>query len=157
MPATRLPGVKDDLLQPTVQALPTTGGKPWRVMSQGYVAFFGGVIASTVIAFLNAGRLGAAPRQRWFVAGVGLAGLAVTIPLVVVLYDPDTSSTTKLVSRVVAVLACLAQAWLLRPLDRAFQIRDGEYGSLWKAGFAAVIGCGLAEVLLLAAAIWAFV
>ncbi len=153
MPATRLPGVKDDLLQPTVQALPTTGGKPWRVMSQGYVAFFGGVIAGTVIAFLNAGRLGAAPRQRWLVAGVGVAGLAIVIPLAVVLYDADTSGTTRLVSRVVAVLACLVQAWLLRTLDRAFQIRDGEYGSLWKAGIAAVIGCGLAEAFLLAAVI----
>jgi hypothetical protein len=35
-------------------------------------------------------------------------------------------------------------------MDRAFQLRAGEYGSLWGPGIAAVIGGGLIEAILLA-------
>lgn len=139
----------DDLLQPSVRQPRTTGGQPWRLQSLGYLAFFGGVIAGTTMTFLNAGRLGASPRQRWFVIALGILGLAVTIPLVIAVYDPDDGRVYRLVARVVAVLAYLGQAWLLRPLDRAFQLRDGDYASLWVPGIAAVIGCGIAEAVLL--------
>jgi hypothetical protein len=138
----------DDLLQPTVRTPRTTGGQPWRLQSLGYVAFLGGVIAGTTMTFLNAGRLGATLRQRWLVIAAGVLGLAVTIPLVIALYDPDRGSVYRLAARVVAVLAFLVQAWLVRPHDRAFQLRDGDYASLWGPGLAAVVACGLVEGIL---------
>jgi hypothetical protein len=36
-------------------------------------------------------------------------------------------------------------------MDRAFQLRGSDYGRLWGPGLAAVFGCGLLEVVLLAA------
>ncbi len=59
----------DELLRPTIGAGVDMSVRPWRPMSQTYVAFFGGVIASTVIAFLNARRLGVdADKRRLIVA-----------------------------------------------------------------------------------------
>ena len=53
--------------------------RPWRLMSQTYVAFFGGVIASTVIAFLNARRLGVEAARRRLILLVGAGGLVAVI------------------------------------------------------------------------------
>ncbi len=139
----------DDLLQPSVRTPRATGGQPWRLQSLGYVAFLGGITAGTTMAFLNGGRLAADPRRRWLVIAVGVIGFAITIPLVLSLYEPGRGSAYRLAARVVAVLAYLVQAWLLRPFDRSFQLRDGEYASLWGPGAAAVIGCGLVEAVVL--------
>ena len=48
-----------------------------------------------------------------------------------------------------AILTCLAQLRLQRPMDRAFQLRGTDYGSLWGPGIAATIGGAIAEALIL--------
>jgi len=126
-------------------------------MSIGFLTFFGGVVAGTVISVLNAGRLGASPRRRWLIAGVGVVGLAVTVPLVIVLYDDgEGRGAYRLAARVVAMLVYLVQARVLGPLDRAFQLRDGEYASLWLPGLAAVVGLGVTEAVVLAVLVGVF-
>ena len=140
----------DELLRPTIGAGVDLSTRPWRLMSQTYVAFFGGVIATTVIALLNARRLGVTPDKRRLILAAGTAGLGLAAVMVRLLATDD-SSGLRVAIRVVAVACCLLQLRLQRPMDRAFQLRGGDYGPLWGPGLAAVFGGGLLEVVLLAA------
>ncbi|ONI73575.1 hypothetical protein BWI15_08970 [Kribbella sp. ALI-6-A] len=140
----------DELLRPTIVANVDLSVRPWRLMSQAYVAFFGGVIAVTVIAWLNARRLGVGAAQQRLILGVGGIALVVSAAVVVLLTDDDADSGLRVATRIVAVLCCLVQLRLQRPMDRAFQLRGADYKSLWGPGIAAVIGLGLLELVLLA-------
>lgn len=141
----------DELLRPTIGADVDLSVRPWRLMSQAYVAFFGGVIAATVIAWLNARRLGVPVSGRRLILLSGLGGLVLAAVALVLLTDEVTASSgTRMAIRVVAVVTCLVQLRIQQPMDRAFQLRGSEYKSLWGPGLAAVIGCGLLEVALLA-------
>lgn len=147
----------DELLRPTIGAGVDMSVRPWRLMSQTYVAFFGGVIASTVIAFLNARRLGVDAAKQRLILLTGLAGLiAVVVVFVLVDGDEDVTSGLRISSRVIAVLCCLVQFRLQRPMDRAFQLRGTDYGKLWGPGIAVTIGGAIAEalILLVAARTW---
>ncbi|NIK59885.1 hypothetical protein [Kribbella shirazensis] len=140
----------DELLRPTVGAGVNMSVRPWRLMSQTYVAFFGGVLAATTVAYLNAGRLGVDAAKRRLILLAGLAGLLVVIGVFVLLYDGSgDTSALRVAIRVVAVLCCLVQLRLQRPMDRAFQLRGADYGSLWGVGIAVTIGGAIAEVLIL--------
>ena len=138
----------DELLRPTIGAGVDMSVRPWRLMSQTYVAFFGGVLATTVIAFLNARRLGVAPDKRRLILLAGVSGLMLAGGVIGLLDNSDAGSL-RIAIRVVAVLTCMAQLRIQRPMDRAFQLRGQDYRSLWGPGIAAVIGCGLLEALLL--------
>lgn len=137
----------DPLLQPTIST--PAGRPPWRLMSIGFVAFFGGVIASTVISLVNAGRLGV-PRARPAIAMWGLLGLVVTGVASVFLLRPDADGGS-VVFRLPAVLVYLAQARLMRPADFGNRLRGADYSSLWLPGLGAVAGFGSLEAALLAA------
>jgi hypothetical protein len=140
----------DELLRPTVGAGLDMSARPWRLMSQTYVAFFGGVLASTAVAFLNAGRLGVDAAKRRLILLTGLVGLLAVIGVFVLLYDDaGLTSGVRVSIRVVAVLCCLVQLRLQRPMDRAFQLRGADYGSLWGWGIAVTIGSAIAEALIL--------
>jgi hypothetical protein len=146
----------DDLLRPTIGADVDLSARPWRLMSQAYVAFFGGVIATTVIALLNARRLGVPAQGQRLIALSGLGGLVLAAIALVLLTDEVTASSgTRVAIRIIAVLTCLGQLRIQQPMDRAFQLRGAEYKSLWGPGIAAVIGCGLLEVGLLALVVMA--
>jgi hypothetical protein len=71
--------------------------------------------------------------------------------VVIGLLATGDSSGLRVAIRVVAVACCLLQLRLQRPMDRAFQLRGSDYGRLWGPGLAAVFGCGLLELVLLAA------
>jgi hypothetical protein len=146
----------DELLRPTIGADIDQSVRPWRLMSQAYVAFFGGVLAVTLIAFLNARRLGVQASKRRLILALGAVGLVIAGAVVVLLTDElAVSSGLRVAIRVVAVVTCLAQLRIQQPMDRAFQLRSSEYASLWGPGIGAVLGCGLIEVLLLAGvAVW---
>jgi hypothetical protein len=146
----------DELLRPTIGADIDQSVRPWRLMSQAYVAFFGGVLAVTLIAFLNARRLGVEASKRWLILVLGVLGLVIAVVVVVALTDElELSSGLRVAIRVVAVATCLAQLRIQQPMDRAFQLRSSEYASLWWPGVGAVFGCGLIEVVLLAGvAVW---
>jgi hypothetical protein len=119
-------------------------------MSQAYVAFFGGVIGSTIIASLNARRLGVDAAKRRLIVLIGAGGLVAVIAVFTLLNgDDDLASGFGVGIRVVAILTCLAQLRVQRPMDRAFQLRGTDYGSLWWPGIAATIGGAVAEALIL--------
>ena len=63
--------MSDELLRPTIAAGVDPKVQPWRLNSQAYVAFFGGVIAATTIAWLNSGRLGVERGKRWLIVATG--------------------------------------------------------------------------------------
>ncbi|MFI7065112.1 hypothetical protein ACIBL3_29250 [Kribbella sp. NPDC050124] len=140
----------DELLRPTIGAGVDMSVRPWRLMSQTYVAFFGGVIASTTIAFLNARRLGVDAAKQRLILLTGAAGLAAVIAVFALLNTDDgVTSGLRIAIRVVAVACCLVQLRIQRPMDRAFQLRGADYGSLWGPGLAVTIGGAVAEALIL--------
>jgi hypothetical protein len=141
----------DELLRPTIGADVDISARPWRLMSQAYIAFFGGVVATTVIAVLNARRLGVPVKGQRLIALSGLGGLVLAAVALRLLTDEvSATSGTQVAIRVIAVLTCLGQLRIQQPMDRAFQLRGAEYKSLWGPGIAAVIGGGLLEAVLLA-------
>ncbi|WP_328999469.1 hypothetical protein OHA18_34140 [Kribbella sp. NBC_00709] len=135
----------DELLRPTIGAGVDMSVRPWRLMSQAYVAFFGGVIASTTVAFLNSGRLGVDAAKRRLILLTGLVGLVAVVALFALLGGDGLQVST----RVVAVLCFLVQLRVQRPMDRAFQLRGTDYGSLWRVGIPVTIGGAVAEFLIL--------
>ena len=140
----------DELLRPTIGAGVDMSVRPWRLMSQAYVAFFGGVIGSTIIASLNARRLGVNAAKRRLIVLIGAGGLVAVIAVFTLLNgDDDLGSGFGVGIRVVAILTCLAQLRVQRPMDRAFQLRGTDYGSLWATGFGVTIAGAVAEALIL--------
>lgn len=136
----------DDLLQPTVGRQPArTGPLPWRVASQFWVAFFGGVPAVTAIAFLNARRLGATVRKQRWILVAGLIAASAYLGLVsFVGTEASARSTLRIAGRVVAVLLFLVVARIQREDDGRYQVfGSGEYASLWGPGILASVLGGL--------------
>jgi hypothetical protein len=146
----------DDLFAPSLQGEArveplTKGERPWELTSQFYVAFFGGALAVTAIAWLNAKRLRAGEEtERWILI---LGGLGVVASVVVsyVLYGSDFRSATRLGYRVVAVLLAGALYKLQQPADRIYSFRspageDEQYDSLWIPGLIAVLVGGAIQL-----------
>jgi predicted permease len=149
----------DELFEPTLAEYRETGERPWRLGSQFYVAFFGGVVAVTAIAWLNAKRLGLDDRRRWLILLVGAVGLAATIG-VPLIRDEGADAAFRLTSRVIAVLAFGGMYLLQRSADRVHSAfaRDEEqaYASLWVPGLIAVIVGGVAQAVIVLSVLAAF-
>ena len=151
-------GGLDELLQPTMteqRAAAPSAARPWRLGSQVYVAFFGGVLAVTAIAILNSRRLGMPDRARWIMGGLGAAGLAAAL-VVVSLVGGETSSSARIPARIVALAVCGGLFLLQRGADRVYhfhQRADDPYDSLWIPGLIACFTAGVAEILLIVA-VW---
>lgn len=151
--------MSDDLLQPSVTSNPAPARrKPWRVRSQVWVAFFGGILAVTAIALLNAKRLGMSGRQRWLMAGAGLVAMAILFALWLRL-PPASDYITflrggrdlRIYARVIAVaLFLLFAAMQKRAESQHLVFAGGEYASLWGAGLAATFGLGFLQLFLVA-------
>lgn len=143
----------DDLLRPTLaqHAPPIAGGRrPWRLGSQVYVAFFGGPVAVTAIALLNARRLRLDRRASGLIAVCGVAGLVGTVVLALAVDDLPSAGR-----RVVALVAWGGMYLVQRTADRSFAFHahdDEDYASLWLPGILAVIAGNGALALALYAA-----
>ena len=138
---------KEDLLTPTLQGhLPRVGVRPWRLGSQVYVAFFGGVLAVTPIAFLNAGMLHAPARVRAGIVAIGVAGFAVVLVAAAVLLGgdsvPDGAGTAL---TLVGVAAWGGMFLLQRSYDRIYATfsREEDEEELYES----LIGPGLIAVI----------
>jgi hypothetical protein len=142
----------DPLLQPTVST--PSDKPPWRLASMGFVAFFGGVIAGTVIALVNADRLGI-PHVRRAMTVWGLLGFVVTGIAAVLVLEPGAGGGS-VVFRLPAVVTYLLQVRLMRQADFGNQLRGARYSSLWLPGIGAVVGFGLLEAVLLAIVLQVF-
>lgn len=148
----------DELLTPSIGDLPVRAAdapKPWRLGSQVYVAFFGGVLAVTAIAILNARRLGLRGRPQAIMAAAGVVGLAGAL-LVASLLADERGSTVRIGARIVALATCGVHYLLQRRADRVYHYhaRDEEpYGGLLVPGLIACFTVGLVEAALLVAVV----
>ena len=143
----------DDLLRPTVTPPPDTK-PPWRIRSQFWVAFLGGPLPATVIAYLNAGRLRLGRTEKTQIVIAGAVALAV---LLVPAYfsselaaaiNTQPRTATRLALRAIGLLLYLVLAKIQRPADRLRVLgMDERYDSLWAPGLAAVIGLGIVQAL----------
>ena len=152
----------DELLQPTVKSPVVSGERPWRIGSQFWVAFFGGILAITVIAVINAARLGVSRNVRYIMIGIAVVALGVLSWLW--FQKPPAEDFMKFWtgardmrtwSRIAAVAVYIIFAAIQRKPDARYRIfSSGEYSSLWGAGFAAVFILGMIQPLALAYAAW---
>lgn len=138
----------DGLLRPTLAdhvPLTSDARRPWRLSSQVYVAFFGGVLAVTVIAMLNARRLRMPGSRQAAIAGFGALGLGAVIVAAAVASLPSGARIlVQLISLGAWGMMFLAQ----RPYDRVHSVfsdrdDDDDYESLVAPGLAAVALLGV--------------
>ena len=140
------------LLQPSLANAPARS-LPWRTGSVFWIAFFGGVVPTTVILWLNAQRLGASVQRQRMLLLIGAAGLAAYLGIAIwaaSTWDPTLavaaarSSRTliRTLSRGLFVVVYLAQAAILREDDRRYAVFGGDHASLWVPGLAATILLG---------------
>jgi hypothetical protein len=139
-----------ELLQPTIRTRRRgSAARPWRLWSQFWVAFLGGVLPMALIAYLNARRLGLERRRRLLVLAVGALGVVAILP---VAYTPagdvlplelqQLQRGAHVVSRAVAVVLFLVFARLQEPRDRLYGVTGAGYDSLWRSPYALVIVLG---------------
>ena len=142
-------GTDEDLFAPSItgDGAGEDAQPPWRVESQGYLAFLGGALAVGTIAYINCARLGIGSRRPWIVA---IVVLALVIEAVFVSVSGWDSGWLPL--RIVAMSAYGGMYLIQRNADRRFHYYgSGEYSSLVGPGFVVgILGLGT-ELLLLAA------
>lgn len=150
------PALQDsDLFEPTLQAAVAgrreRPAEPWRVKSLMWIAFFGGSLALTAIAYLNGKRLKLSPARQHQVLLAGVAGFLLTLGAAYVLGQAEVAqrwqpgpggSGFRLVSRAIALLAYLVILRLQRSAQRIYRFGGGEYASLWRPGLVAVMVLG---------------
>ncbi len=152
------------LLEPTLQGhtrrVTPAEQRPWALTSQFWVAFFGGVLASTVITYLNGKRLGLPRARLQQIVLVGCVGLVATIAVGYMLTDTDVLSFrtevlrgVRLSNRIIALVAYLIFYQLQKTADRAYHFYGGDYDSLWKPGIAVVAVCGLLQLVVVGGAV----
>jgi hypothetical protein len=150
----------DDLFAPALagrrRRVLEQGERPWRLSSQFYVAFFGGALAVTAIAWLNARRLGVERTKLRLIPLVGLAGLAATVAVVEIFGGGEVGSSQRILARVVALATGGVLYGLQVSADRVYHSyaegdEDAIYDSLWRLGLAATFGLGIVQALILAA------
>ncbi len=163
-------GYSDDLLAPSLQGRVYTveppAKRPWRLGPQFFVAFFGGSLAITLIAFLNAGRLGLSAGRRWSMLGVGLVW-GLTGPAVMIhgfmnleaigqLFGSGVAPETllRIVGKAFALLLFGLFYLLQQKPDRAYGYRyaraEEPYASLWVPGLLAIVGFAALQVAIIA-------
>jgi uncharacterized membrane protein YfcA len=141
------------LFQPTLQDSnrPADLPKPWRLNSQFWVAFAGGIVAYTIIAFINSQRLRQDSQQRTKLVVIGVVGLVLTIVIGVFAYtnlnNDMVAQYNRWGARIVAVIVYLITAQMQKSTYRIYEYNtdDNNYDSLWKAGIIAAIGGGLLQ------------
>jgi hypothetical protein len=141
----------DHLLRPTLTDAPAVSKPPFRVSSQGYVAFFGGVLAVTIVALVNARRLNLTLKTQALMAGA--ATLAVAGELIAAsLISGD--HTPRLIRTLAALAAFGVFYWLQRSPERVYEYhakREEPFDSLVPLGIAVCLVPGIPELLVLGA------
>jgi hypothetical protein len=139
----------DDLLRPTLTRPQTVQTPPFRVSSMGYVAFFGGVLAVTIVALVNARRLNLTTRAQALMVGAAAAAIAGEL-IAAGLISGDQSP--RLVRTLAALAAFGVFYWLQRSPERVYAYhakQDEPFDSLVPLGIAVCLVPGIPELLVL--------
>ncbi|MGE5689150.1 MAG: hypothetical protein ACM33B_01205 [Pseudomonadota bacterium] len=138
----------DELLSPSLGGYVAPKERPWHTGSIFYVAFFGGILAGAVLAWINAGRLPVSRRRRLAVPVLGALGLLATI-LAALAFDLSRGDAIRFATRIVGVAGFVAIYWLLKPAERVYVTfgpdDDEAFESLWLPGVLATFGLGAVQ------------
>jgi hypothetical protein len=150
-----------DLLSPTLQGhVPRSADapRPWRLGAQLYVAFFGGVLAVTAIALLNARRLRAPRQVMLMIAGAGALGLAAVVAFIAIFFgnggEESGPSGLQVGVQLISVAAWGLMFLAQRQRDRVYEVyspHDEAYASLLGPGLVAVIVGGVIQFAIVVA------
>jgi hypothetical protein len=143
----------DELLQPTLQdhTPDRAAVKPWHVGHQFWVAFIGGILAITVIAYLNSQRLRLEKSQQRLILGAGILGFILYITVIILTPPSDSSQRImRFEQRILAVLVYVVMRQIQMPAFRAYMSSDFPLASLWKPGILATIILGILQALIAA-------
>ncbi|GIG97656.1 hypothetical protein [Plantactinospora mayteni] len=138
--------MQDELFSPTIQEQPAPGKPPWRPESILYPAVFGGPLAAAALGVLNGGRLGLSSRRLLTIGAAGLVGFCARLAVSAAV---DGNSGVRLAGMVIGALVWLVVLAFQRAPFRVYSYRGGEPASLVGPGFAAVIGFGVLEAILI--------
>jgi len=149
---------RNALLAPTLQdhVAEPVRERPWRLGSQVYVAFFGGCIAVTAIALINATKLRVPNPQRIAIAVAGVVGLAATLVFAALaISGSDVPDGARVATQLIAIAAWGPMYLIQRQRDNIYQVfyaesedQDEAYESLIGPGLAAVIVGGAIQLAL---------
>lgn len=146
----------DDLLQPTLQdqTPDSTKAKPWQLGHQFWIAFLGGVLAVTGIAYLNSKCLGQDAGKQCLIFMTGILGLVAVIALTLFTPASETNQRTSQIMRleqhIVAVIAYALMYRIQTPAFCAYSYHhEGEgFASLWQPGIIAILMLGILQGLI---------
>lgn len=127
--------------------------QPWSPRAQFFVAFFGGVTALGIFAFLNARRLRVSPARIALMVGLSLAAWLTywvgtqTLPALPLgdLFGGASaigpaSRAIRIAGRALALVLYLVLYWIQKPADRIYRsLWEGAYASPWRAGIGVVL------------------
>jgi hypothetical protein len=137
--------MEDELFRATIEDRSRSAKPPWRPDSILYPAFFGGPVAAAVLGLINGRRLALPRLQLAAIAGAAVVAFAARL---VVTASLDGGSGARLAGTGTGILVWLVVMAVQRRPFRAYSF-DGEPSSLVGPGFAAAIGCGLLEAIVI--------
>jgi hypothetical protein len=141
--------VDDELFRPTIETEPATiGPPPWRPESIAYPAFFGGALTGTVLGLINGRRLGLRIGPLLCIAAAGAAALAGRALATAAI---DAGSGARLLGSLAGLAVWAVVIYFQKRPFRIYSARDREPANLVWPGIAAAVGCGIVELLLVAA------
>ena len=147
---------EDDLFSPSLEAVPKrSSSPPWPLSRQLWVAFLGGTLAVTGLAYLNSRRLNAGRRVCLNILAVGAAALLLTLAVDFFMggylqseATPVAARLARYANRAVALVAYVILGRMQRSADRIYRFQGGEYNEGWVDLTGITIGLGGLQFIL---------
>lgn len=150
--------MSDDLFTASIQERPPVTDPPFQLTSMFVPAFFGGPLAFLHFALPSARRLHEPDERRRLVAVVTAAALAVALIVTVILSRQGAEGRgLRLTLQAAGVVAFLAASPVLRPGQRRYELRGGEYERIgFGRGLVVCLAYGIAQAVLVAIVVGLF-
>jgi len=121
---------------------------PWSVDSLVYPAFFGGPLAVTYLAAINARRLGVGDRHLVLIIASGVAALLAQLAVIAFVLQEVSSGAQRFSFSLAGVAVWGVAKYVQRRPFRIYLLRGGKPAGLWGPGIGAVIASVLVQFLL---------
>lgn len=150
--------MSDDLFTASIKERPPVTEPPFQLASMFIPAFFGGPLAFLHFAWPSARRLHEPADRRRLVAVVTGVVLLLALVVAVILSRQGTEGRgLRLTLQVAGVVAYLACSPVLRPGQRRYELRGGDYEKIgFVRGLGVCVAYGLAQAVLVAIVVGLF-
>ena len=138
----------DELLKPTIAEETSSMDPPWSVDSLVYPAFFGGPLAVTFLAAVNARRLGVGQRHQALIVATGVAALVAQLAVIAFVLQQVSSGAQRFSYSLAGVAVWGVAKYVQRRPFRIYLLRGGTPANLWGPGIAAVLASVLIQFIL---------